>query len=167
MSRREIEHRYYERHKEEIRARKRLAMRLRRSTAEGREQNRKSVQRYRSTDDGRRKNLESTYKSREKHDLNPRSTCATRAATAKYDRLHPEKKAARMAKRRAAKLRAVPPWITQAQLQEITSTYKMRPAGFHVDHIVPLQGQNVCGLHVPWNLQLLPASVNIGKGNRI
>lgn len=64
---------------------------------------------------------------------------------------------------RAAKLRRTPPWVNR---EELKSVYKACPEGMHVDHIVPLQGRNVSGLHVPWNLQYLTPSENSSKGNR-
>ncbi len=80
---------------------------------------------------------------------------------------------ARCAAYRASKLNATPVWLTEEQEDDIKSMYllakkfeKLCNIKYHVDHIVPLQGENVCGLHVPWNLQLLPASVNISKSNK-
>ena len=78
------------------------------------------------------------------------------------------------AKRRAAKLEATPDWLTDEQLNEIKNIYwlaqdlkKITGEDYHVDHIIPLQGEEVRGLHVPWNLQILPADINLSKGNRI
>lgn len=70
---------------------------------------------------------------------------------------------AKNARYRAAKLQATPSW---ANLDKINEIYINCPEGYHVDHIIPLQGKTVCGLHVENNLQYLPAIDNIKKGNR-
>lgn len=71
------------------------------------------------------------------------------------------------AKRRSAKINATPRWMTAMDFLLIKEIYKAAAIlSMHVDHIVPLQGKNVCGLHVPWNLQPLPAAQNIKKSNR-
>jgi 5-methylcytosine-specific restriction endonuclease McrA len=68
------------------------------------------------------------------------------------------------AKSRAAKLRTTPPWADWNALKHI---YINCPNGYHVDHIVPLRGKGVCGLHVPWNLQYLTPEQNNHKGNKL
>jgi hypothetical protein len=70
----------------------------------------------------------------------------------------------RNAKRRATKLKATPKF---ANLNKIKKIYKNCPKGYHVDHIIPLQGKNVCGLHVEWNLQYLTPSANCSKSNKL
>lgn len=72
------------------------------------------------------------------------------------------------AKRRARQLQATPQWADSEKIKEIyeisiAATELMEPT--HVDHIVPLQGKNVCGLHVEYNLQILIARANLSKGN--
>lgn len=49
----------------------------------------------------------------------------------------------------------------------LNKIYDNCPDGFQVDHIVPLKGRNVCGLHAPWNLQYLPSDVNFKKNNKL
>ena len=68
------------------------------------------------------------------------------------------------AKRRAAQLQAIPSW---ANLDKIKAIYiEAKQTGLVVDHIIPLQGKLVCGLHVENNLQLLTASENSQKHNK-
>lgn len=56
-----------------------------------------------------------------------------------------------------------PIWATR---QEIVAFYENCPEGFHVDHIIPLKGKLVSGLHTLANLQYLPAKENMSKGNK-
>lgn len=75
------------------------------------------------------------------------------------------------AARRASKKSATPPWGNEFFMDEIYDLAKRRTkvTGFkwHVDHIVPLQSKLVCGLHVEHNLQVIPASENLSKHNRL
>jgi len=59
---------------------------------------------------------------------------------------------------------ATPPWVSRKDLRSI---YENRPEGYHVDHIHPLKHPLLCGLHVPWNLQYLPATDNLRKRNSL
>jgi 5-methylcytosine-specific restriction endonuclease McrA len=78
------------------------------------------------------------------------------------------------ANRRARKLNATPTWLTEDEKMEIIGLYFLckiisedTGTEHHVDHIVPLKGKTVCGLHVPWNLRIITARENISKGNRL
>jgi len=69
---------------------------------------------------------------------------------------------------------AMPPWLNEDHKFMLEEIYELRDLRtqatgvvHHVDHIVPLRGTTVCGLHVPWNLQVIPATDNIRKGNTL
>lgn len=70
-------------------------------------------------------------------------------------------------KRRAKLLQATPPWLTKEHWDQIKEMYDKCPSGYEVDHIMPLQGKELCGLHVPWNLQYLTADENRKKKNKV
>lgn len=78
------------------------------------------------------------------------------------------------AKRRATKINATPKWLTKQQLHEMKLIYATRlnvtrKTGIthHVDHIVPLNHPEVCGLHVPWNLRVITEEENVAKSNSL
>ena len=80
-----------------------------------------------------------------------------------YERNKERSYAQRDAYRRRCK-EAMPKWVDR---RAILNVYKeAKRLGLSVDHIVPLHNPTVCGLHVPWNLQLLPLEDNIRKGNK-
>lgn len=82
----------------------------------------------------------------------------------KYRSLKRKEILARNAKYRSYKLQAIPKF---ANLEKIKEIYKNCPKGYHVDHIIPLKGKTICGLHVEWNLQYLPALDNCKKNNKL
>ena len=79
---------------------------------------------------------------------------------------------AKTRKRQLLQSKATPKWLTSIQDALIHEMYEISVARsvqtgilHHVDHIHPLNGENFCGLHVPWNLDVIPASINCAKAN--
>ena len=73
--------------------------------------------------------------------------------------------------RKANKIQRTPAWADKARIQayyDVCAFFNEVNgyAKYHVDHIVPLQGKTVSGLHVHNNLQVIPAKENLSKGNR-
>jgi arsenate reductase-like glutaredoxin family protein len=94
----------------------------------------------------------------------------------KYLREHKGERAALQNKRRAAKINATPSWADEAYIKDLYVNCReaevvFERAGisvkFEVDHILPLQGKSVCGLHMEANLQILTAAENAQKHNCI
>lgn len=83
---------------------------------------------------------------------------------------NPHKGAAKRAKYRASQFLATPKWINEFFVSEAYALARLRTKvlgyPWHVDHIVPLKSEIVCGLHWEKNLQVIPGSRNSEKGNR-
>lgn len=78
------------------------------------------------------------------------------------------------AKRRSALWDRIPNWLSNEQRFDISQYYidasylsHYTKVKFHVDHIIPLRGKDVSGLHVPWNLQIITSEENLAKGNKL
>lgn len=92
-----------------------------------------------------------------------------RTKNAAYDKANPHLCAAKQARRRAALLRATPPWAEHEAINGmywLASVFRSTGLDTNVDHVIPLQGRNVCGLHVADNLQLLNGEQNRVKSNK-
>jgi hypothetical protein len=121
-------------------------------TPRGKEVKIRNRKKYLSTENGRKKHLE-------------------RGRI--WGKANPGKVNANTAKRHASKLQATLKNLTKERKLQIREFY-IKAAKLtieigikhHVDHIIPLQGENVSGLHVPWNLQILTESENIKKANK-
>lgn len=80
------------------------------------------------------------------------------------ERANQGKNAAYAAKHRAKRLNAIPTWANLAAIERL---YMAAASAMHVDHVHPLQGKTVCGLHVANNLRLGTPLENLKKGNRV
>ena len=90
----------------------------------------------------------------------------------KYGQNNPDAIRLKAANRRAKKDQATPTWLSLFDKLKIRCIYQLaqmrtKESGqeWHVDHIVPLRNKKVCGLHTPWNLQVIPKMENLKKKN--
>jgi hypothetical protein len=66
---------------------------------------------------------------------------------------------------------ATPKWVVAKDLQQIyavrNKVNQSTGTEHHVDHYYPIKGKTICGLNVPWNLQIITAEENLAKGNKM
>ena len=96
-----------------------------------------------------------------------------KAAKKSYAQRKKEVINAAVARRKAARLQRTPKWLTPFDMLKIQCIYSIaamltRRNGepWHVDHVIPLQGKNVSGLHVPSNLRVMRGEENVRKHNK-
>ena len=121
-------------------------------------------QRYRATEKGKITNRRASAK----YDKTEQGRTSKKLRNQRYFATERGKAVnrAKVAKYKAAKLQRIPVWITKDELNMMQFFYIKCPEGFDVDHIVPLQGRNVSGLHVLSNLQYLTKEENGRKANK-
>lgn len=121
---------------------------------------------YRSNENNRERERELT---RERISKNPEHHKKCKKENCKIWRAkNPYKQRIYNSNYRSKKLNATPLWLSDLHREDMDNIYiESQKLGLTVDHIVPLQGKTVCGLHVPWNLQLLSLSENSIKGNKL
>lgn len=91
-----------------------------------------------------------------------------RNKNAKWAKENPGKAVAKAARYRAQKLKATPLWVDFEKVNnayDLAAEYRAKGINAEVDHIIPLQGKNVCGLHVQGNFQITNLLHNRAKSN--
>jgi hypothetical protein len=140
------------------------------------ERAREAVRRWKKKNKARVRSVQKQWceKNAKKNTEYQRQWRAEHPGQAKGGKITPEKACEYEARRRAAKLQRTPRWLSDEQRAQIVRIYEAAArltrnasAVYHVDHIIPLRGSTVSGLHVPWNLQILRATDNLKKGNRV
>ena len=103
-----------------------------------------------------------------------RTVDAKNAYKKKHKQENPEYYKALTNARRRRFRQATPKWLTAEQKLEIRLKYRLAielsrrlKIPHAVDHIVPLQGEEVCGLHVPWNMEVITQEENLKKSNKL
>jgi hypothetical protein len=86
---------------------------------------------------------------------------------------HPGMRAFYSSTRKKHIYQATPSWLTEFDYTQIKCIYQVcslrnneSDDSWHVDHVVPIRGKTVCGLHVPWNLRVITAKENMTKSNK-
>ena len=145
------------------------ASRKNRATPEGRAKHKKVMQERRATPEGRAKSREATHKNR----ATPEGRAKANEASLAWQKKYPERNNAKRQRYYAQKMKALPPWANtleeirenEALNLEARVLEKMDGKQRHLDHIIPLQSDIVCGLHCVDNLQIMLGAENIRKSN--
>jgi hypothetical protein len=102
-----------------------------------------------------------------------KSNSKAKASSARYKAANRVKYLAYAANRHHLKKFATPPWFSDFDAFVVEEAYDMASrraasigGAWQVDHVIPIAGRNVCGLHVGLNFQVLPAPANNRKRNR-
>jgi hypothetical protein len=98
----------------------------------------------------------------------------SRISSAKRREQNPTENRFKAASYKASRINRSPPWLTKNDRNQMRSFYAIRDwlnitmfgVKYEVDHVVPLRGRTVSGLHVPWNLQVIRGTENSRKGNK-
>jgi hypothetical protein len=111
------------------------------------------------------------YKQKHKRDNRQRYTELNKAYKKKWNKENPYYFTEYFIKRTRKLAQATPEWVDMAEIHRIHKYREKisRKTGveYHVDHYYPLQGKNICGLNVPWNLQVITAEENMAKHNKM
>lgn len=135
--------------------------------------------RYRLINEGRLKEKKRQYYLENKEQISQKARTnylnnpdASKARSAQWKKKNAERHNANCMMRYTKKIQACPAWLTEDEKWMMEEAYhiakirsEMTGIKWHVDHIVPLCGKTVSGLHVPWNLQVISASENCSKRN--
>jgi hypothetical protein len=144
-----------------------------------REANAEKIKAYREANKEKHKTYVKTWYKKNKEEVIARSIAwrksnieAGRINNKRYKDRYPEKRRAQRVKDKAGKINRTPKWLTKKDIKAMENIYaksarKTLETGIlhHVDHIIPLRGKLVSGLHVPSNLQVIPAKENLVKNN--